>query len=79
MVSTRNFSVKCFTGHCKKKQRQRSILKLGGGGVEGGLSSLSHAHTCTEIFQNTLGNLHSIQSVCTDREGIKEREDGEKG
>lgn len=51
----------------------------GGGGVEGGLSSLSHAHTCTEIFQNTLGNLHSIQSVCTDREGIKEREDGEKG
>ena len=47
--------------------------------MEGGLSSLSHAHTCTEIFQNTLGNLHSIQSVCTDREGIKEREDGEKG
>lgn len=32
MVSTRNFSVKCFTGHCKKKQRQRSILKLGRGG-----------------------------------------------
>ena len=63
----------------KKAEAAEHFETWEGGGVEGGLSSLSHAHTCTEIFQNTLGNLHSIQSVCTDREGIKEREDGEKG
>ena len=47
VVSTRNFSVKCFIGHCKKKQKHRSVLKRGQGGRRGACLPLSHAHTPT--------------------------------
>ena len=47
VVLTRNFPVKCFIGHCKKKQRQRSVLKRGQGGRRGAYLPLSHAHTPT--------------------------------
>ena len=63
----------------QKKVEAAERFETWGGGWRGAYLSLSRAHTCTEIFQNTLGNLHSVQSVCTDREGIIEREDGERG